>query len=150
MAERWPILLALALVAGCAAKAPVADCAASGGALVVELLDKEQRETGRIALALYADRESFDEGSTPLLAETIECAPGRCVWEIPELACGRFAIKAYRDLDDDGELDRGRFGAPSEPYGFSRDARGRFGPPAWDDAVFAFDGRARSLTIELR
>ena len=30
-------------------------------------------------------------------------------------------------------------GIPKEPFGFSNDAKGKFGPPKWQDAVFIFN-----------
>ena len=48
---------------------------------------------------------------------------------------GNWAVLAYQDANDNGELDRNFIGIPSENYGFSRDARGKFGPPSFEDAV---------------
>jgi uncharacterized protein (DUF2141 family) len=47
---------------------------------------------------------------------------------------GPFAVSVFHDEDLDRKLDTGLFGAPSEDYGFSRDARGTFGPPRFEDA----------------
>ena len=44
---------------------------------------------------------------------------------------------AYRkDLNGDGEMNTNPFGIPTEPYAFSNNARGQFGPASWADAVF--------------
>lgn len=48
---------------------------------------------------------------------------------------GTYAVMAYQDENENGELDRYFFGPPKENYGFSRDARGRFGPPSFDEAA---------------
>jgi uncharacterized protein (DUF2141 family) len=50
---------------------------------------------------------------------------------------GTWAVMAYQDVNENGELDRYFFGLPKENYGFSRDARGKFGPPSFDDASIA-------------
>ena len=36
------------------------------------------------------------------------------------------------------KLDTTAFGAPTEKYGFSNDARGVMGPPSYDKCVFYF------------
>jgi uncharacterized protein (DUF2141 family) len=41
-------------------------------------------------------------------------------------------------------------GIPKEPFGASNDARGRFGPPKFDDARFQVDGGVVELTVNLQ
>jgi uncharacterized protein (DUF2141 family) len=49
---------------------------------------------------------------------------------------GEYAISAYQDENDNGKLDTGTFGIPKEKYGFSNNARGKMGPPAFKDRLF--------------
>lgn len=51
------------------------------------------------------------------------------------LAPGRYAFVVYEDLNGNGRLDRNALGLPSERWATSRDARGRMGPPRFDDAA---------------
>ena len=69
--------------------------------------------------------------------------------QFTDLAPGRYALSAYYDANDNGKLDRGTFGIPKEPYGFSRDARSNFGPPEFRDAAFAVGDSATSVVIKL-
>ena len=151
MAERIVAALSLLALIGCSGRAPVAgSCLEPVGTIVVELVEADGDDRGSVAFALYDTEASFDGADAPLRTERLDCAAGTCRWLLEGLPCGSYAIKSYRDLDEDGELDRGAFGAPTEPYGFSRDARGRFGPPSWGDAAFRFDGNGVTLSIELR
>ena len=50
------------------------------------------------------------------------------------LPTGTYAIAAYHDKNDDFVLNRVFGWIPTEPFGFSRDARGTFGPPTFDSA----------------
>jgi len=52
------------------------------------------------------------------------------------LVIGTYAASVYYDLDNDGELDTGMFRIPSEPVGFSNNARGTFGPAKWKQTHF--------------
>jgi len=53
-----------------------------------------------------------------------------------ELPPGKYAIAAYVDRNQNGKLDRNFIGKPSEPYGFSRDARHMFRSPIFAEAAF--------------
>ncbi|HYI39556.1 MAG TPA: DUF2141 domain-containing protein [Allosphingosinicella sp.] len=48
---------------------------------------------------------------------------------------GRYAVMAFHDENNDGRLGRTSIGIPSEGYGFSRDAKGKAGPPAFEQAA---------------
>ena len=62
---------------------------------------------------------------------------------------GDYAISGFHDEDGDGELKKNFLGIPQEPIGLSRDARGRFGPPEFSDAVFTLPQKGTELTITL-
>ncbi|MEW6561871.1 MAG: DUF2141 domain-containing protein [Pseudomonadota bacterium] len=49
---------------------------------------------------------------------------------------GRYAVAVYADLNGNHELDSNFVGMPTEPYGFSRDARSSFGVPSFEQAAF--------------
>ncbi len=49
---------------------------------------------------------------------------------------GRYAIALLHDENDNGIADRAAGMIPREGYGFSRDAKVRMGPPAFDKAAF--------------
>ena len=71
---------------------------------------------------------------------------GKAVCTFRGVPSGRYAISAFHDANEDGELDTNLFGIPSEGYCASRGARGTFGPPSFADAAFDFDGGHTSLT----
>jgi uncharacterized protein (DUF2141 family) len=48
---------------------------------------------------------------------------------------GAYAIGLFHDADDDGELDRGVFGVPTEGYGFSRNVGGGLSAPSFASAA---------------
>jgi len=52
------------------------------------------------------------------------------------LPAGRYAVKAFHDIDGDGQMAVNPFGMPSEPFAFSNDAVGSMGPASWDQAAF--------------
>jgi uncharacterized protein (DUF2141 family) len=52
------------------------------------------------------------------------------------LPAGNYAVSAYQDLNGNGKLDKNLVGIPSEPYGFSNNARPKFRAPNWDETRF--------------
>lgn len=49
---------------------------------------------------------------------------------------GDYAISYYHDEDNNNKLKTYFIGLPKEGVGASRDAKGKFGPPQWQDAFF--------------
>ena len=62
---------------------------------------------------------------------------------------GEYAVRLYHDLNDDGEMNTNPFGIPTEPYAFSNDAKGRFGPAKWDAAKFTVEADGTTHTITM-
>lgn len=75
---------------------------------------------------------------------------GETVVSIRDLPPGTWAVLSYQDENDNGELDRNLLGIPKERYAFSRDARGRFGPPSFEDAAFVLRDETAVSVVKLR
>ncbi|MEQ9500322.1 MAG: DUF2141 domain-containing protein [Deltaproteobacteria bacterium] len=94
---------------------------------------------------------AFDTASTWLTEDVVTGAVarvknGKAVCELRGLPPGRYAISAFHDEDNDGELDTNLLGIPTEAFCASRGARASFGPPSFDDAVFDFAGGTLELS----
>jgi uncharacterized protein (DUF2141 family) len=124
--------------------------AGGGPASLRVLVTAPEGATGTVALALFDQRQRFDAGTMPVETATLPLDGRTCEWQLDGLPPGDYAIKAYLDSNGNGRLDRGALGAPTEPYGFSNDARGRLGPPSWEKARFTVGADRRELAIGLR
>lgn len=78
----------------------------------------------------YASKGEAYKGAIP----PIENQKVQVVFD--ELPKGFYAVKVYHDANDNKELDTNFIGIPNEDYGFSNNARGRFGPPEWVEVNF--------------
>ncbi|MBR9834676.1 MAG: DUF2141 domain-containing protein [Alphaproteobacteria bacterium] len=106
-----------------------------------------QTQGGTIVLGLY-DEAGFETDGA--LAGAHIAVDGDTVSTVFEgLAPGEYAIRLYHDVNDDGDMNTNPFGMPIEPYAFSNNARGRFGPPVWQAARFALaaDGDTHTITL---
>lgn len=100
---------------------------------------------GNVHVSLYDSKEKFLK--TPL--RTVVVPPGERA-HFTDLAAGRYAVSLYQDENGNGSLDRKMFGMPAEPHGFANDAKGSFGPPAFDAASVEVPASGAQLVVSLR
>ncbi len=114
-------------------------------------LDLATREPGgRIAVAVYRNADAFRRSENPIASRMVARTGAVTTVVIPGLPAGRYAVAAFHDADGNGDLTLWPFGLPKEAYGFSRDARGRFGPPGFDQAAFDLPASGVRQAIALR
>lgn len=62
---------------------------------------------------------------------------------------GQYAVMVFHDENDNRHFDTSTSGIPLEGYGFSRDAKGRYGPPTFDDAMIEIKPGKSAISIAL-
>jgi uncharacterized protein (DUF2141 family) len=68
--------------------------------------------------------------------------------KIEDLIVGRdYAITSFLDENANLTLDKNAFGIPNEPYGFSNNTKGFFGPPSYDDVKIIFTVKDNPISI---
>lgn len=70
--------------------------------------------------------------------------------QFPDISPGTYAVKVFHDVNDNGLLDTNWMGIPREPYGFSNDAMGTFGPPSFQQASFKVGPGANVIRIRMK
>jgi uncharacterized protein (DUF2141 family) len=108
--------------------------------------------SGHVMIALYDRADAYEIGDEQALRRERLPVDDRLevVWAVDGLASGDYGVALFHDVDDDEVLDTNFVGLPKEPYGFSNNARGRFGPPDYDAITFAFDGAPLTITIQAK
>ena len=100
-------------------------------------LDLSTRTSGgMLAVAVYRDADAFRRGEGPVASRMVARTGAVTSVVITGLPPGRYAVAAFHDTDGNGDLTLWPIGLPREAYGFSRNVRGRFGPPAFASAAF--------------
>ena len=92
---------------------------------------------GTVRVALYNNEKDFLEKFVQGKIVKVAGKEAKVVFE--NLQPGTYAISAFHDENDNEKLDSGFMGIPTEPYGFSNDAKGTFGPPSFDKAMVRVD-----------
>ena len=120
----------------------------------IEVTDISQE--GILHLAIYNSKETFEsdkgdkpgpqEGIVGGVIEFVEKGIYKGKFELPD---GIYAIGLYVDTNNNEQLDTNFFGIPTEQFGFSNNAKGRFGPPSFESASFELDA-FKEISINLK
>ena len=107
---------------------------------------RQRRRRPRPAAA-YDSAGSWLKGPPAAVAQADAASP-RTVLVLRDVPPGRYGVSVMHDRNANGKLDSNIVGIPTQPYGASGDARGRMGPPAFEDAAVDVQGDT-ALTIHL-
>lgn len=132
----------IAAAAATALLAPVAS--ATDLTLSVEGIKKAQ---GTITLGLF-DEATYN-GAGAVNGANLKVEGDAVSVTFENLEPGEYAVRLYHDVNDDGKMNTNPFGMPTEPYAFSNDAKGRFGPAKWEAAKFTVTAAGGTHTITM-
>ncbi|MDX1912377.1 MAG: DUF2141 domain-containing protein [Saprospiraceae bacterium] len=103
---------------------------------------------GSIYVAVYDREGSFLSNETAKMRAQ-KIAPvtqaGSLDLSLGVLPAGRYALSCFHDVNGNGKLDTDWVGIPTEPYGFSNNARPKFRAPRWSESVFEWSGAATAI-----
>jgi uncharacterized protein (DUF2141 family) len=60
----------------------------------------------------------------------------RCTIIVENLNSGKYAFRYFHDENKNKKLDTNLIGMPKEGFGFSNNAKGKFGPPSFRQMIF--------------
>ena len=131
-----------------AALAPILSIGAApaGGTLRIEV-GNVRGDKGRVHVDICTQAQFLKDCP---IASDAPARTGVTVVTVAGLPPGRYAAQVFYDENANGKVDRALFGIPKEGVGFSNDAKIRWSPPKWDEAVFAFDGQDSTIHLKLR
>ncbi len=143
-------ILAAAIVLGFASAAAQAGAASAAESSTLTLTFKGlQHKTGAILFTLVGSEDAYN-GKAPATAQKILKVSGDTATQTFDgLAPGRYAIKAFHDVDGDGKMATNPFGVPTEPFAFSNNATIMMGPPKWEAAAFEVKAGANTQSIDI-
>ncbi len=113
--------------------------------LTVELYGLKS-DKGQLMVALYKDEGTWLKNNYK--GEVSEIVDGKATVIFKDVPHGEYAISSFHDENSNDKLDTGWFGIPKEPYACSRGAKGKFGPPKWEDAVFKVENATQLAAVK--
>lgn len=103
---------------------------------------------GQVMLAVYNKSESFLKQPFKVAAVNAQADKVRLL--VADLPAGDYALSVFQDENSNGKLDSNPIGMPVEPYGFSNDVAGNYGPPSFAQAVVQVPDAGKLISIKLR
>ena len=108
------------------------------------------RNVGNVRIALVNTKAGFqDEAKHGFRLAEVGVKKLGAQHTFSEIPLGTYSIKAYHDENGDKKHNRGLFGQPLEPYGFSNNVRGLFGPPPYEKTLFRLGSDRAEISINL-
>jgi len=102
--------------------------------LTIDIALSKADAGGKLLVAVCPSQEAYESEKGCVTKEVgAKGAASRAVFLT--LPSGTYAIKVFHDVNSNGKLDTNFMGIPNEPYGFGNDARGKFGPPSFEEAA---------------
>jgi len=114
--------------------------------LVVEV-DNIKHTTGQPLRLAVERKEGFLSENKPFDYAIVEAVDGKISYSF-SLPKGDYAISVYHDLNGNEKLDKNFFGAPVEPYGFSRNFKPLLRAPRFDEVKISLN-QDRKINILL-
>lgn len=102
---------------------------------------------GSILIALYDHEENYMK--TTYKSSKAKVKNGKATIEFLNLEKGEYAFSLFHDINDNKKLDSNFLGIPKEPYAFSNNKKGNFGPPKFEAVKFAVS-HSKHLKINLK
>lgn len=122
----------------------VAASLAQAAEIELEVTGLKQAE-GQLMVAAFTEAGSWLR--KPVAVATVAASKqegGRLVVRIKDLPeSGDVALSVLHDLNGNGKMDSNPMGMPLEPFAFSNNAVGNFGPASFEQAKFAIKPGAR-------
>ncbi len=108
-------------------------------------------DDGKVLVYLYGSKKGFPtKPAKAVRKKTASIKDGRAHVSLGDVPHGTYAVSVIHDEDGDGKLDTNWLGIPKEGVGVSMNAKGKAGPPKYEDAKFVLDGAEKKLKIKIR
>ncbi|WP_020527497.1 DUF2141 domain-containing protein [Flexithrix dorotheae] len=115
----------------------------------LQLVIKEiKQQSGKIMIAVYNEEDTYLDIMYKAISVPVDSNILKI--NISELPAGYYAISIFHDVNDNDELDKNFIGIPKEPFGFSNNVLGKFGPPSFANAKVKVGSGQEPVVIELR
>ena len=117
---------------------------------IVVQVDALKTNKGLVICDLYDDDTGFpNEPQRALERVKVRPVGEKAVCVFPDVKAGRYAVAIWHDVNVDQKLNSNWVGVPTEPVGVSNNAKGKFGPPKFQDAAFEYRPPLNKLNVRL-
>ena len=101
--------------------------------LTVEIFELKNN-TGKVFLAIFDNEQTFLKTNKEVNGMSVIIENNKAMAQFRGLKKGEYALSLFHDKNNNNMLDKNLIGIPKEPYAFSNNATGIFGPPSFKDS----------------
>ncbi len=105
-------------------------------AQLVLKVDNIETAEGKICISIFNNEDDYKDGENQVWTDCVDVVSEKFEHIIPDLPHDNYVISIYHDKNSNGEFDTKWYGMPKEAFGFSNNAKGKMGPPKFEDAMF--------------
>ena len=114
--------------------------------IVIQNITKQE---GILMIQVMSSEAEFNgEDGVAATASYMQRAQGEAITISTTLPAGTYGVRIMHDVNGNQKLDTNFVGMPTEPFAFSNNAMGSFGPPKWKDVAFTLENET-TQTITL-
>ncbi len=125
------------------------DAAAQGANRISVEVVGLRNDQGMVHCGLYASADDFRKPGKEFKGVAVPILGRRAVCVFNDAPPGTYAVAVFHAEHNETQLETGLFGKPRQGYGFSRDAKGSFGPPSFGEAAYAYPGGRTNWTVHI-
>ena len=108
-----------------------------------------RNSNGDVRCGLYNSAATFPKSGQEFQGVVAPIAGQQATCVFNNVAPGVYGVALFHAEKGETKLRTGFFGQPEEGYGFSRDAKGSMGPPAFNAAAYTYAGGATSWPVTI-
>jgi uncharacterized protein (DUF2141 family) len=125
-------------------------CNAQTSKLTIICKGLNKKKGGLLRTALYSEA-NFPKDGKESYGKEVRITKDEMQVVYENLPQGNYAVACYQDADENKKLNKNFVGYPSEPFGFSNDAKIKLGPPSFDDAKIEIKNKGNTtITINMK
>lgn len=133
-------LAKIALSAALASSLAATDADAQQAGTINVVVSGVRNDQGDVRCGLYNSAASFPKDDKQFMGVVATIANRQATCVFANVPPGTYAVAVFHAEKGETKLRTGFFGQPEEGYGFSRNATGTMGPPAFNAAAYNFTG----------
>lgn len=116
---------------------------------VLVIIEGLKNDNGTVQIGLFNSEQSWKGKTEKFKGAVISIKDKKAEWKLVAIPYGEYAIRLFHDENNDNKLNTNFLGMPKESYGFSNNAKAKFGIPGFDKVKFRIDSENQVIYIKL-
>ena len=123
---------------------------AQGQNVITVQVEGLRNDQGNVRCGLYNSPVGFREPGKEYKGVVAPISGGKATCVFGDIPPGSYAVALFHAEHNEQTLPTGAFGIPKLGYGFTRDAKGSFGPPSFDSAAYKYAGGPSTWPVHVQ